>query len=99
MREYLDAAGISSQDDKLPLFRAADGKRKQLTAAKLRAHPLESPIKREPFTDSETDRYLAAWEVTGERIRDKCAASKRKGIWMGAYPNNGHRIGPKPTLE
>jgi site-specific DNA recombinase len=22
-------------------------------------------------------------EVTGERIRDKIAASKRKGIWMG----------------
>ena len=25
-------------------------------------------------------------EVTGERIRDKIAASKRKGIWMGGYP-------------
>src|SRR5258708_32680451 len=24
-------------------------------------------------------------EVTGERIRDKIAASKRKGIWMGAW--------------
>jgi hypothetical protein len=25
-------------------------------------------------------------EVTGERIRDKIAASKRKGMWMGGYP-------------
>src|SRR6202166_1775712 len=25
-------------------------------------------------------------EVTGERIRDKIAASKRKGIWMGGPP-------------
>ena len=26
-------------------------------------------------------------EVIGERIRDKVAASKRKGMWMGGYPN------------
>ena len=25
-------------------------------------------------------------EVTGERIRDKIAASKKKGMWMGGYP-------------
>ena len=25
-------------------------------------------------------------EVTGERIRDKIAASKKKGVWMGGYP-------------
>ena len=24
-------------------------------------------------------------EVTGERIRDKIAASKQKGLWMGGY--------------
>lgn len=26
-------------------------------------------------------------EVTGERIRDKIAASKRKGMWMGGEPD------------
>jgi site-specific DNA recombinase len=25
-------------------------------------------------------------EVTGERIRDKIAASKKKGMWMGGFP-------------
>ena len=29
-------------------------------------------------------------EVTGERIRDKIAASKRKGIWMGGVPPLGY---------
>jgi len=29
-------------------------------------------------------------EVTGERIRDKIAASKRKGIWMGGCPSIGY---------
>ena len=29
-------------------------------------------------------------EVTGERIRDKIAASKRKGMWMGGYPPLGY---------
>jgi len=29
-------------------------------------------------------------EVTGERIRDKIAASKRKGMWMGGYPPCGY---------
>lgn len=29
-------------------------------------------------------------EVTGERIRDKIAASKRKGMWMGGVPPMGY---------
>jgi site-specific DNA recombinase len=29
-------------------------------------------------------------EVTGERIRDKVAASKAKGMWMGGYPPLGY---------
>jgi DNA invertase Pin-like site-specific DNA recombinase len=29
-------------------------------------------------------------EVTGERIRDKIAASKAKGLWMGGYPPLGY---------
>ena len=29
-------------------------------------------------------------EVTGERIRDKLAASKAKGMWMGGYPPLGY---------
>lgn len=29
-------------------------------------------------------------EVTGERIRDKLAASKAKGMWMGGYPPFGY---------
>src|SRR6201998_390556 len=31
-------------------------------------------------------------EVTGERIRDKIAASKRKGIWMGGVVPRGSRV-------
>jgi site-specific DNA recombinase len=31
-------------------------------------------------------------EVTGERIRDKIAASKRKGMWMGGYPAIGYDV-------
>lgn len=31
-------------------------------------------------------------EVTGERIRDKLAASKRKGLWMGGVPPLGYDI-------
>ena len=30
-------------------------------------------------------------EVTGERIRDKIAASKKKGMWMGGVPPVGYR--------
>ena len=29
-------------------------------------------------------------EVTGERVRDKLAASKAKGMWMGGYPPLGY---------
>ncbi|CAK0751617.1 site-specific DNA recombinase [Gammaproteobacteria bacterium] len=31
-------------------------------------------------------------EVTGERIRDKIAASKKKGIWMGGIPPLGYAV-------
>ena len=31
-------------------------------------------------------------EVTGERIRDKIAASKQKGIWMGGVVPLGYRV-------
>lgn len=31
-------------------------------------------------------------EVTGERIRDKIAASKRKGMWMGGNPPVGYDV-------
>src|SRR5205085_12232991 len=30
-------------------------------------------------------------EVIGERIRDKIAASKQKGMWMGGVPPLGYR--------
>src|SRR5204862_7357341 len=33
-----------------------------------------------------------AREVTGERIRDKIAASKKKGMWMGGVPPLGYDI-------
>jgi DNA invertase Pin-like site-specific DNA recombinase len=31
-------------------------------------------------------------EVIGERIRDKIAASKKKGLWMGGVPPLGYRV-------
>jgi site-specific DNA recombinase len=31
-------------------------------------------------------------EVAGERIRDKIAASKKKGMWMGGMPSLGYRV-------
>src|SRR5258708_18602632 len=31
-------------------------------------------------------------EVTGERIRDKIAASKKKGMWMGGVPPLGYIV-------
>ena len=31
-------------------------------------------------------------EVTGERIRDKIAASKKKGLWMGGLPSLGYDV-------
>ena len=46
LRAYLDAAGVAGQDDKMPLFRAADGKRRQLTPAAYRAHSMRQMLKR-----------------------------------------------------
>ena len=34
-------------------------------------------------------------EVTGERIRDKIAASKKKGMWMGGQPSLGYDVQDK----
>ena len=31
-------------------------------------------------------------EVTGERIRDKIAASKKKSLWMGRLPSLGYEV-------
>jgi site-specific DNA recombinase len=31
-------------------------------------------------------------EITGERIRDKIAASKQKGMWMGGRPSLGYQV-------
>jgi DNA invertase Pin-like site-specific DNA recombinase len=38
-------------------------------------------------------------EVTGERIRDKIAASKRKGMWMGGKPPLGYDPPTDPTTR
>ena len=37
-------------------------------------------------------------EVTGERIRDKIAASKRKGIWMGGNPPLGYDVADRKLI-
>lgn len=37
-------------------------------------------------------------EVTGERIRDKIAASKRKGMWMGGVVPLGYRVEDRQLL-
>jgi site-specific DNA recombinase len=37
-------------------------------------------------------------EVTGERIRDKIAASKRKGMWMGGLPSLGYDVRDKKLI-
>jgi site-specific DNA recombinase len=37
-------------------------------------------------------------EVTGERIRDKVAASKKKGIWMGGVVPLGYRVENRKLL-
>jgi site-specific DNA recombinase len=37
-------------------------------------------------------------EVTGERIRDKIAASKRKGMWMGGFPPLGYDLKDRKLL-
>jgi len=38
-------------------------------------------------------------EVTGERIRDKIAASKRKGMWMGGVPPLGYDARERRPVE
>jgi DNA invertase Pin-like site-specific DNA recombinase len=37
-------------------------------------------------------------EVIGERIRDKIAASRRKGMWMGGVPPLGYRVQDRKLL-
>jgi len=37
-------------------------------------------------------------EVTGERIRDKIAASKQKGLWMGGVVPHGYRVENRKLL-
>jgi len=37
-------------------------------------------------------------EVTGERIRDKIAASKKKGMWMGGNPPFGYRASERTLV-
>ena len=37
-------------------------------------------------------------EVTGERIRDKFAASKKKGIWMGGNPALGYDVSDRKLV-
>jgi len=37
-------------------------------------------------------------EVTGERIRDKFAASKKKGIWMGGNPPLGYDVANRKLI-
>ena len=37
-------------------------------------------------------------EVTGERIRDKIAASKKKGMWMGGRPPLGYHVQDKKLV-
>lgn len=37
-------------------------------------------------------------EVTGERIRDKIAASKKKGMWMGGVPPIGYKAEDRKLL-
>ncbi len=37
-------------------------------------------------------------ELTGERIRDKVAASKKKGLWLGGYPALGYDIADRKLV-
>lgn len=37
-------------------------------------------------------------ELTGERIRDKFAESKKKGMWMGGYPPLGYNVNDRKLL-
>ena len=38
-------------------------------------------------------------EVTAERIRDKIAASKKKGMWMGGMVPWGYQVHPDPKVQ
>ncbi|WP_245582986.1 recombinase family protein [Sediminimonas qiaohouensis] len=38
-------------------------------------------------------------EVTAERIRDKIAASKKRGLWMGGVPPLGYDAHPDPNIR
>ena len=38
-------------------------------------------------------------EVTGERIRDKIAVSRRKGMWMGGCPPLGYEVKDRKLVE
>ena len=38
-------------------------------------------------------------EVAGERIRDKIAASKRKGMWMGGLPPLGYDVADRKLVD
>ena len=56
-------------------------------------------IKPPPFARAR----LPAWEssiglLTGERIRDKISASKRKGMWMGGPVPLGYRVESRQLL-
>jgi DNA invertase Pin-like site-specific DNA recombinase len=37
-------------------------------------------------------------EVSGERVRDKIAASRKKGLWMGGNPPNGYNVIDKKLI-
>jgi len=37
-------------------------------------------------------------EIAGERIRDKIAASKKKGMWMGGYPPLGYDVSERKLV-
>jgi site-specific DNA recombinase len=37
-------------------------------------------------------------EITGERIRDKIAASKKKGMWMGGFPPLGYDVADRKLV-
>ncbi len=37
-------------------------------------------------------------EVTGERIRDKIAASRRRGLWMGGFPPLGYDVSDRKLI-
>ena len=38
-------------------------------------------------------------EITGERIRDKLAATKKKGLWVGGQPPLGYRLEDSPPAH